>query len=455
MKIASLCQLCLVHLAILCSNQAGADELPAERGEIRDRHGVVLVENDADGGRNYPFGAAAAHLIGHKSCGGIEQSQDARLAAGEDITLTIDIRAQLAAELAMRRVGRGASVVIEPSTGEILAMVSVPSFDPSQFFPRLSKENFTSLQGDENKPLFNRCFGEYPPGSTFKIVTALTRRLDPVSADPQCYHCDSVLEIDGRRFRCWDRNGHGELDLQSALSRSCNVYFYRHGEAVGIAEIVRVARLFGLGTKPGLPVLTERSGTLPDPATHAERFGRAWGRGDTANAAIGQGVVTVSPVQMAGLVGAVGNGGRYVRPHLIASAKADPVDLVAEGISGERLAVVRAGMLDTVNGESGTATGARIRGLEIAGKTGTAQWGPNRGRLAWFVGYSPAENPRYAISVAVENGQSGGKVAAPLAAMILADCSALRPDPEKEQIKPLALEPAEGHAEPVTSIGKD
>ena len=424
----------------------------AERGEILDRHGVVLATNDADGDRIYPFGAAAVQLLGTPRAGGIERELGEKLAKGETVRLTLDIRAQLAAELAMRHVGRGAAVVTTPATGEILALVSVPSYDPALFEPKITREDFDRLQRHPGKPLFNRAVaGSYPPASTFKVITALAQSERGVAA----YDCQGVHLIGDRRFHCWRRGGHAHVDLQTALTNSCNVYFYRHAEAVGAGEILRIARLLGVGQPLRIPLPFVSDGHLPDLAEHEKKYGQAWGEGDTANLAIGHGVLQVSPLQVAGYVGAIGNGGDYVEPHLIRGAEVAKRRLTHRGVSAKRIALVRRGMWDVVNSRSGTAREAYLKEVEIAGKTGTGIWNRQKEKLGWFAGYSPKHNPKYAISVVVENVSSAGRVAAPLAAMILADCANLKPNPAPEGIRVKRLEPADGPSGLIEKIELD
>lgn len=192
---------------------------------------------------------------------------------------------------------------------------------------------------------------------------------------------------------------------------------------------------------------------MPDPALHEERFGRPWEAGDTANAAIGQRVISATPSPMAGLIAAVGNSGRYFPPQLILDEEGvKPTVPRDHGIAAESLELVRAALWATVNGENAVGVADRVGKVEIAGKTGTAQWGERSGRLAWFVGYSPAQNPRHAISLIVEDGQSGGRVAALLAGIILAVCAALPAKLKVGSIRPRRLDVAEGHQDPIETI---
>ena len=384
---------------------------------------------------------------------------------GRNVRLTIDARIQYIAEQALRAVGRGAAVVVDPQNGDILAMASVPSYDPNSFIPAIPAAAWNELIGDATDPLINRALSAYAPGSTYKIPIALAGLR--AALDQRRFNCRGGVQYGNKFMQCWiasQGGAHGTLDLQSAIRVSCNAFFYQYGNAASIDQIVAVGNMLGLGQKSGLPLSGEASGILPGPEwMQANRPRERWSTGQTANTSIGQGYVLTTPLQMAMVAATVANGGVSYYPRIVDKVldrNGDVIrqesvkvraDLRDQGLTAEQVESVRRGMWDVVNRGGGTAASARIKNYEVAGKTGTAQFW--RGRVkdnhTWFIAFAPYDTPRYAVAVIVQGAQSGGGVAAPIAAKILADTFKLE---EGEDFEVAALEPAKGSFQFVSSV---
>ncbi len=384
---------------------------------------------------------------------------------GHNVRLTIDARIQYIAEQALRAVGRGAAVVVDPNSGDILAMASVPSYDPNSFIPSISSAEWNELTSDATDPLINRALSAYAPGSTYKIPIALAGLR--AGLDERRFNCSGGVQYGNKFMQCWiasKNSSHGTINLQSAIRVSCNAFFYQYGNAAGIEQIVATGNMLGLGQKSGLPLSGEASGILPGPDWLRSAYPRErWSSGQTANVSIGQGYVLTTPLQMAMVAAAVANGGTSYYPRIVDQivdqsgevVRQEPVkvraDLRDEGLTSEQIEAVRQGMWDVVNRGGGTASAARIKNYEVAGKTGTAQFW--RGRVkdnhTWFIAFAPYDNPRYAVAVIVQGAQSGGGVAAPIAAKILADTFKLE---EGEDLEVASLEPAKGSFQFVSSV---
>ncbi|MEZ5796892.1 MAG: penicillin-binding protein 2 [Paracoccaceae bacterium] len=360
---------------------------------------------------------------------------------GEDIRLTIDADVQ---NFAQARLGEesAAAVVVDVTNGDILCCASSPSFDPNLFVRGISHKDYAALTEHDHRPLANKAVsGAYPPGSTFKMVTALAALDAGVITADHTVRCPGYVEIGGRRFHCWSRGGHGKVGLTRSFAESCDVFYYDIAQKVGIDKIAETGRKLGLGQRFDLPMSAVTDGNMPDKAWKLERHKAEWRIGDTINASIGQGYVLASPLQLAMMAARIASG-RAVVPRLVRMigieevpvAEAPPLDLAPD-----ILAAVRRGMDEVVNGERGTARSSRIvePTLAMAGKTGTSQvrnitaaerargvvsndqlpW--NRRDHALFVAYAPVEAPRYAIAVVVEHGSGGSTAAAPIARDIL------------------------------------
>ncbi len=360
---------------------------------------------------------------------------------GTDIRLTLDAEVQDFAN--GRLAGESASTVaMDGQTGDLLALNSTPSFDPNLFVRGISVADYGMLTEDNFRPLANKTVqGAYPPGSTFKMLTALAALEEGLISPDDTVYCPGHLEVAERKFHCWKRAGHGWVDLSNSLKQSCDVYYYEVARRVGIEKIGEMARRLGLGVDTELPVAAMRSGLIPTKSWKRQRHETQWLVGDTLNSGIGQGYVLATPLQLAVMTARTASG-RMLQPRLIRARAGSPV--IAEqpedlGIDPRNLARVRQGMFDVVNSARGTARRSRIKDedFEMAGKTGTSQvrnitkaerargvvrnedlpW--HRRDHALFVGYAPADNPRYAVAVAVEHGGGGSKAAAPIAKDIL------------------------------------
>lgn len=339
---------------------------------------------------------------------------------GLDLELSIDVKIQQEAERQLSGVC-GACVVIDPRNGEVLAMASSPSYDPNIFVPRLRPELYRKYSTDPAKPLLNRAVGgTYAPGSTFKPVTALAGLAMGFPAREQ-YYCEGVFRLGGMNLRCASRWGHGMVDMRKAIMESCNPYFCNLGVDVGTNAIIHVARTLGLGEKTGVDFGIDLKGSIPDAQWKMKTYGEQWFPGDVAQMSIGQGMLLVTPMQMALVAGAIGTG-KLVVPRI----KRDlPVVCRDLPFPKKHLSVVREGMYMVVNGkDSERGTGWRGgEGLEVkvCGKTGTAEIGrgERRRKNAWFIAYAPAEDPVVAVAIVVENGDSGGATAAPKVCRVL------------------------------------
>ncbi|WP_448578110.1 penicillin-binding protein 2 [Thermaurantiacus sp.] len=352
--------------------------------------------------------------------------------AGESIQLTLDYGLQ---DFMARRIGGDSAsvVVIDCTTGHVKCLLSMPAFDPNIFSNRIPSDLWKALQADDRKPLIAKATqGLYVPGSTFKMVTAMAALAEGVATPGDRVTCGGRYTVGGNTWHCHSRRGHGTLALQRAIAASCNVYFYTMGRRAGPEAVARMARHLGVGEKFDLPIPSLKAGIVPDPAWKEKRFGQEWQVGDTLNTAIGQGYLFVSPIQLAVMTARIASG-RIVQPSLLVKGEAPAFPPL--GIAEDVLDVVRAGMSDVVNGPGGTARRASlsIPGVRMAGKTGTAQVrritaaerrrGVRRNEsLPWrlrdhalFVGFAPADAPRYAVAVVVEHGASGSRAAAPLA----------------------------------------
>ena len=341
-------------------------------------------------------------------------------APGNTVRMTIDAGLQ---DYAARRLGNesGAVVVIDCRTGGVLALASMPSYDPNSFTDGIGQSEWARLSGDERRPLTNKALQSmYPPGSTLKPVAALALLAHGVRADERV-HCGGGYRLGNRTFRCLGR--HGAVDMKRAIAKSCNTYFYAMGRRIGYDRIAAMARELGLGAEYALPVTTQSYGTIPDSGWKQRKYNQRWSDSDTLNATIGQGYVLITPFQLAVMAARLASG-RALVPHLIGPAPA------ARRLtsSAEHLAIVRDAMSEVVNGD-GTAGRSRLPldGIQMGGKTGTAQVrkiaGSQRGQSGeWkyrdhglFVSFAPVADPQYAMAVVIEHGLGGARAAAPVA----------------------------------------
>jgi penicillin-binding protein 2 len=336
---------------------------------------------------------------------------------GNDILLTLDWRLQQAAELAFADSLRGSLVAMDPNNGEILAMVSKPGFHPRSI---RSVREWRTLQADTSNPLLNRSMkGEYPPASVFKMITAIAGlEVGLIDSETARYRsCRGRMKFGDRVFRCHKASGCGRLSLRGALIRSCDVYFYQLGRKVGIANWSRYTRMFGFGQPTGIDIAAgadgEAVGMVTDRSYYKERYGH-WAEGYMLNLTIGQGETSVTPVQIARYISALAVG-KLPRPHVLKSTASESTPVQ---ISAQTLKTIRSIMLDVVEDPYGTGKRARVKGVRVAGKTGTAQ-NSHGDDHAWFTALAPAHHPEIVIAVVVENAGHGGAVAAPIAARVL------------------------------------
>ncbi len=352
-------------------------------------------------------------------------------ADGPSLTLTLDLELQAAAERAFG--GRaGSAVALDPRSGEILAMTSIPAYDPNVFATGIDAALWSKLSTDPETPLLNRVIqGQYAPGSVFKIVMAAAALEEGVVTRRSAFYCPGYLSIYDSVFRCNKPAGHGMVDLHRALAQSCNVYFYQVGVRLEIDRIARWSRRLGLGAPAGIDLPHEVSGLVPSSEWKLRTQRVPWYAGETVSVAIGQGQVTATPLQLARLVALVANGGRLVTPHLAREIGGRPAAApppVGVGLKAETLAALRDGLCAVVN-ERGTGWRAQLAEVEVCGKTGSAQVVASRLRQptahdtlphGWFVAFAPRADPRIALAVLVEHGGSGAEAAAPVAREILA-----------------------------------
>lgn len=369
---------------------------------------------------------------------------------GADVQLTLDNRLQ---RYALERMGEesAAVVVMDVTNGDIVALASAPSFDPNKFVRGISVTDWKALNEDDHKPLLNKTVtGTYPPGSTFKMITALAALEAGIVTPQKTVTCNGFTEVSGQRFHCWRRGGHGKVSLRKSLRESCDVYYYELAQEIGIEAISAMARRFGLGESHAIELPAVRAGLTPTKEWKRQNRGADWVIGDTLNAAIGQGFVLASPLQLAVMTARLATG-TQIAPRLINALDNRPWPVRGReplGLAPEHLAAVREGMWAVVNEQRGTAAGARLRlrGVQMAGKTGTSQvrriTREERARgvyrnedLPWerrdhalFVGYAPAEAPRFAVAVVVEHGGSGSAAAAPIARDVITEALELAPD---------------------------
>jgi penicillin-binding protein 2 len=372
---------------------------------------------------------------------------------GHDLTLTLDLDLQRYVHQRLSSELSASAVVLDVHSGDVLALVSVPTFDPAGFASGLSNESWRELTTNPKTPLVNKAIaGQYPPGSTFKMIVALAALEGGVGGPDHEVYCPGFVQLGRHKFHCWKRWGHGQLKLVDALAQSCDVYFYDLARRVGVDAIASMARRFGLGQTLEIDLPGERPGLVPDRAWKQATRGVPWQLGETLIVGIGQGYMQATPLQLAVMTARIANGGRAIRPRLVraepaAEGAAGLEPPPAMGISDWSFRFVRQGMYEVVNGERGTARQARLSRpeLALAGKTGTSQvrrishaerltgvrknedksWEERDHAL--FVAFAPYHEPRYAVAVVVEHGGSGSQAAAPIARDIMAKALELAP----------------------------
>ncbi len=383
---------------------------------------------------------------------------------GDDHMLTIDLGLQ---QYVAARFGEesGSAVVLDVHSGEILALASMPSYDPNLFTSGISQRQWRELIGHPRFPLSNKAIaGQYSPGSTFKMIVALAALESGELSYHHRFFCNGSLKLGKRRFRCWRRYGHGHVDMVKGLTESCDVYFYEVAKRVGIDRIAAMSERFGFGSKLDIELPGEKPGLVPTREWKLAMIGEPWQGGETLVVGIGQGYLLTTPLQLAVMVARIANGGIAVEPRITAEVIRDRQPIPQEretfapmGISPAHFDIVRRGMLKVVNDPKGTAYPARIEepALAMAGKTGSVQvrriserehrtgviknedrpWKERDHAL--FVAYAPLERPRYGVAVVVEHGGSGGSVAAPIARDILREVQRRDPSARARNFEPV------------------
>lgn len=436
--------------------------------------------------RSYPFGSLASHVLGYlkqwekgdipaeadkiynhyigddKGIAGIEASMDELLrgpegrkiiakdekgrtlkmsdyikpGVGAKVVLTLDARKQYLLENVLRRAGRAAGVLMDVNTGEVLAMASVPDYDPNAFIPSISSERWAAYRGNAQlSPLGNRAISDFVPGSTMKVPTAVAGAMKGMSR--RSFSCEGYVAYGNHKVGCWLWNkqggSHGGLDLSHALQKSCNPYFNKLANAIGWQGMVEGCALVGLGKPTGIELPNESAGILPGSrAWRAANPGLSMTPVLTAFSSIGQGDMMATPLQMCAMTACVANGGKYYQPRLVRKATSEDgkvlvpdkpkllADLMESGIRREDFELIRKGMWLAVNEAGGTAGKVRMTELEVCAKTGTAQTIDNgkKSNNSWMISFAPYENPKYALCVMVQGGASGGGVCGPLSYMV-------------------------------------
>ena len=368
---------------------------------------------------------------------------------GNSLVLTLDNRVQSKLETLMDEVLRensveGSAVVMKVQSGEIIAMVSKPSFDPNSFATGISTKQWSGLVLDEKNPLQNRTIdGQYPPASTYKVVTAYAALAEKIIKPESTIFCPGHFRLGKRDYRCWKKRGHGDMNLHDALVQSCDVYFYKLGHRLGINNLAKYATKLGLGELTGIALKGEKSGLVPSKQWKKKFKNEPWYPGETISASIGQGYNLVTPLQSARMISTIASGGLLVRPYLVKRIEDYDGRLIQEffpevikkiKIEPEVLRNIKEGLRGVVHEAHGTGHRARLKNVIVAGKTGTAQVVAMKDSEeidpeeetpyshrdhAWFIAFAPYENPEVAVSVIIEHGGHGGATAAPIAGGIL------------------------------------
>lgn len=374
---------------------------------------------------------------------------------GYNVVTTLDLKVQKACEDALAKSGRrGAVVVIDPRSGELLGMASRPSFDPNAFIPIIKSEVFDKLNKDTADPLYPRAFrSAYPPGSTFKTIVGLAALQSGLITPETRISCPGGLQVGNFYFRNWKSSYSGMLTLAEALAQSCNTWFYQAGLKIGAEPIIEWADAVGLGRRTGIPLRAESRGNIPNDAYMQRVHNRKILQGDVANMSIGQGDILITPLQMAQAVGVIAARGTFHQTRLVKQVQSIDNRVVAAypdrvraelNISDENLDYLTKGLVMVTSSGGGTGhRAATVKGVKVAGKTGTAQWGPvsKRRNAAWFSGFAPADNPLYAFAAVIEGNPgetiAGGANAAPVIGSVLATLlkDYKPPTPEKEEPK--------------------
>jgi penicillin-binding protein 2 len=417
-------------------------------GDVVGKSGVELEYNQILMGKN---GSRRAVVNSHgREVGRLDETL---AEPGKQLKLTVDLDLQIAAEEALA--GRnGAIVAMDPRNGEILAMVSRPTFDPNDFAVRVSRDQWSKLVNDEDHPLLNKAIqAQLAPGSTFKIIMATAGLQEGIAQDMHV-NCSGGATFYGRYFKCWvvaEHRVHGEVDISKAIYQSCDVFFYTLAERLGIGRIAKYAMMFGLGQKTGIDLPQEVSGVMPSEEWKIRNFKQKWYAGETISVGIGQGAVAVTPIQLARALGAISSGGTFVHPHVTnprdlpsgfvpAGADTEPTKIPIDPQNWETITDAMSNVVNPI----GTAPSAHLQGIDFAGKTGSAQTISNAAKAklgaagkakfkdnGWFVGVEPRRNPEIVVCGLLEEGEHGYLAARTVAQVIKAYVEKERRQPSK------------------------
>lgn len=490
-------------LPVLVQNNLTWDQMTAIEVSLPNLPGVSIEEGKI---RSYPLKDATAHVLGYVGIpnekdmkadsspvlslpgfqigkNGIERQYDKELRGtagradeevnstgrrvrmlnklegipGDELRLTMDAELQLFVHNRLANERSASAVIMDAYTGAVYALASYPAFDPNVFSGGIPTVLWQELLRDTATPLINKAIaGQYPPGSTFKMMTGLAALQAGTTSEHRRVFCSGSMNLGSHVFHCWEKRGHGSVNMIDALAQSCDCYFYQMALDTGIDRISNLAKKFGLGSATNIDIPGERSGIMPSQQWKRERYKQSWQLGDSLNAGIGQGYILTTPLQLAVMTARLVNGGIPVEPYLV--QKQGQQDLHAEMISNRlgidplHMALVKQGMDSVVNGPRGTARGAASKDplLAYGGKTGTAQvrrismeerrrgfriedapW--EQQHHALFVGYAPLETPRYVCAVVVEHGGGGSAVAAPVARDILVETQKRQPEKQRQR----------------------
>ena len=423
-------------------------ESPYRMGALIGKYGVEYRwENDlrgADGGQQIEVDALGREI---RPLGVVEPFP------GNNLFLTIDLELQRIAEEAYQD-KTGALIAMDPKTGQILAMVSKPSFKPDIFARNILPEEWKSLVENPYHPLQNKGIqGQYPAGSVFKIITAIAGLESGAITPNTQFACAGAFPYGNRNFRCWKEGGHGNISLHRAIAESCDIYFYQLGLKVGPDIIAHYATEFGLGKATGISLPHERAGTVPSTSWKKKRYGAPWYSGETLSFAVGQGYLLTTPLQLLMLISGVANGGKILLPQVVERVENiygdklkeyPPVELGRANVSEKTLQLIQDALKGAVNDPHGTGSACLLKEVKVAGKTGTAQViampeDSKRGEMnriplrfrdhAWFVAYAPFEDPKISVAVLVEHGGFGASAAAPIAKKVIEKYLNLNPSP--------------------------
>ena len=397
---------------------------------IGDEKGIAGIEATMDGILRGPEGRKT--IVKDEKGRTIRMSDYTKPGIGAKVQLSIDARKQYLLENVLRRAGRAAGVVMDVNTGEVLAMASVPDYDPNAFIPSIDARRWKAY--NENKqlsPFSNRAISAFTPGSTMKVPTAISGALQGMTG--RTFSCDGYVAYGNHKIGCWlwnkSKGSHGLLTLPKALQQSCNPYFNKLANTIGWKDMVEGCQMVGIGKRTGIELPKEDPGILPgSPAWRAANPGAAMTPVLTAFVSIGQGDTMATPLQLCAMVACVANGGKYYQPRIVRKAVAEDgkiligdtpklvVDLIEKGIKPKEFELIRRGMWMAANVRGGTAGKVKMPHMEVAAKTGTAQTIDNgkKSNNSWVISFAPYENPKYAVCVLVQNGGSGGGVCGPL-----------------------------------------